>query len=96
LQQQWRRVVQQAGLILLVSAHWYQQYSSSFERCRHWTCLSTSYTIRPHICVYRKPWEHLAFGFAGAYAANWLMEMEEKMVQRIEDEYNKYSQPQAQ
>lgn len=57
------------------------------------TCFKNGLVYLP---AYRKPWEHLAFGFAGAYAANWLMEMEEKMVQRIEDEYNKYSQPQAQ
>ena len=44
----------------------------------------------------RKPWEHVAFGFAGAYAANWLVEMEDKMIKQIEDSYEKYSQPQAQ
>jgi hypothetical protein len=44
----------------------------------------------------RKPWEHVAMGFAGAYAANWLIEMEDKMVKQIEDAYEKYSAPQSQ
>lgn len=44
------------------------------------------------MCGCRKPWEHVAMGFAGAYAANWLIEMEDKMIKDIEDMYNKYSQ----
>lgn len=35
-------------------------------------------------------------GFAGAYAANWIVEQEERMIKHIEEAYEKYSTPQAQ
>jgi hypothetical protein len=35
-------------------------------------------------------------GFAGAYAANWIVEQEERMIKQIEEAYEKYSTPQAQ
>jgi len=57
------------------------------------TCFKNSLVYLP---PYRKPWEHVAMGFAGAYAANWLIEMEDKMVKQIEDAYEKYSTPQSQ
>lgn len=34
-------------------------------------------------------------GFAGAYAANWMLEMEDKMIAQIEEAYEKYK-PQEQ
>lgn len=32
----------------------------------------------------------MALGVAGAYAANWLVEMEDQMVAQIEEAYEKY------
>lgn len=47
------------------------------------------------MAVCRQPWEHLAMGFAGAYAANWIVEQEERMIKHIEEAYEKYSTPQS-
>jgi hypothetical protein len=44
----------------------------------------------------RKPWEHLFVGTAGAYAANYIIEWEDSMIQKIEDDYNKYKGTHAQ
>lgn len=57
------------------------------------TCFKNSLS---YLAPYRKPWEHVAMGFAGAYAANWIVEQEERMIKQIEEAYEKYSTPQAQ
>lgn len=44
----------------------------------------------------RKPWEHVICGTAGAYAANYIIEWEESLIQEIEDNYDKYKGSQAQ
>lgn len=35
-------------------------------------------------------------GFAGAYAANWIVEKEEQMIKQIEEAYEKYGAHKAQ
>lgn len=36
---------------------------------------------------YRKPWEHVISGTAGAYAFAWVVDKEEEMVKQIEEYY---------
>lgn len=57
------------------------------------TCFKNSLQ---YLAPYRKPWEHVICGTAGAYAANYIIEWEESLIQEIEDNYDKYKGSQAQ
>jgi hypothetical protein len=53
------------------------------------TCFKNSLQYLP---VYRKPWEHVIAGCAGAYFCNWIIAQEESMVKQIEDYYAEQKQ----
>lgn len=59
------------------------------------TCFKNGLCSLP---FYRKPWEHVLSGTAGAYAFQWVVKKEEEMVAQIEQYYSeldaKSSQPQ--
>jgi hypothetical protein len=69
-----------------------KQNTQGLRATEHMLWMKLSHTP---VHVGRKPWEHLAMGFAGAYAANWMLEMEDKMIAQIEEAYEKYK-PQGQ